>query len=78
MLWPHVFRVKRVPLRSEAADVHIDHHAVGHAQELWLSHKYAPGAPFFLPSGAHIYNKLIALMRGECLARWQLCAFTAS
>lgn len=61
--------MKRVPLRSEAADVHIDHHAVGHAQELWLSHKYAPGAPFFLPSGAHIYNKLIALMRGECLAR---------
>jgi len=78
----NVFRAKRVQLRREAAaEVHhdaakihppvemLDHHAIGRDQELWFSHAVAPGAPFFLPSGAHIYNKLIALMRGECLAR---------
>lgn len=71
--------MKQVLPRSEAAEHHpsediphsgiLDHLAVGHAQELWFSHAFAPGAPFFAPGGAHIYNKLIALMRVECLAR---------
>jgi len=46
-----------------------DHQHIGHAQQLWFAHKFAPGAPFFQPNGAHIYNKLVALMRCEALAR---------
>mmetsp|Transcript_4454 Transcript_4454/g.11712 ORF Transcript_4454/g.11712 Transcript_4454/m.11712 type:complete len:410 (-) Transcript_4454:1728-2957(-) len=42
----------------------MDHHVVGRDQKLWfLSPKHAPGAPFFNPSGAHIYNKLVEMMR---------------
>jgi len=47
----------------------VDHQAIGRAQELWFSHPLAPGSPFFLPGGMHIYNKLIDLMRRECLSR---------
>ena len=71
-----VGRAKRVPERREAADSQdeieqrdaalVDHQQVGRQQELWFSHDFAPGAPFFLPSGAHIYNKLIELCRSAC------------
>jgi len=39
---------------------------VGQRQDLWFADEYAPGAPFFLPAGAHVYNKLVELMRKEC------------
>ena len=44
----------------------LDHQAIGRQQDLWFVHGFAPGAPFFLPAGAHIYNKLIELCREEC------------
>ncbi|MFT7615953.1 MAG: threonyl-tRNA synthetase [Candidatus Woesearchaeota archaeon] len=34
----------------------------------WI-HEYAPGMPFFLPSGAAIYNELIAFIRSEYIKR---------
>lgn len=56
--------MKQDASQREAAPKQVDHHAVGAAQSLWfLSPKYAPGAPFFNPSGAHIYNKLVSMMR---------------
>lgn len=58
--------MKQEAQQREAANEIVDHHAVGRGQSLWFSHEYAPGAPFFLPSGAHIYNKLISMMRSAC------------
>lgn len=56
-------RVKQDSSQREAAKV-VDHHEVGRDQALWfLSPKYAPGAPFFNRNGAHIYSKLVAMMR---------------
>lgn len=36
---------------------------------MFMFHPYAPGSPFFLPHGAHIYNKLVSFMRSEYRAR---------
>lgn len=49
---------------AEAAER--DHRNVGKKQELFFQHPTAsPGATFWFPAGARIYNKLIELMRTE-------------
>ena len=42
-----------------------DHRNLGRQLKLFMFHPLSPGAPFFLPDGAHIYNKLVQLMRQE-------------
>ncbi len=34
-------------------------------QELYFFHELSPGSCFFLPRGAHVYNKLIEFIRSE-------------
>ncbi|KAM7536520.1 hypothetical protein Aperf_G00000081188 [Anoplocephala perfoliata] len=50
-------------LQEEAAKR--DHRKLGLEQKLFFFHELSPGSCFFLPAGAHIYNKLVELMRGE-------------
>jgi threonyl-tRNA synthetase len=45
-----------------------DHRNVGPRLDLFLFHQLSPGSCFFLPHGAKIYNKLIALMRKQYIA----------
>jgi threonyl-tRNA synthetase len=40
-----------------------DHRRLGAELELFHFHEWAPGSPFLLPKGAHVYNALIAYMR---------------
>ena len=40
-----------------------DHRKLGKELELFMFHQYAPGAPFWLPKGEHIYQKLSRGMR---------------
>lgn len=42
-----------------------DHRKLGREQELFFFHELSPGSCFFQPKGAHIYNKLVELMREE-------------
>ncbi|XP_035706901.1 threonine--tRNA ligase 1, cytoplasmic isoform X2 [Folsomia candida] len=42
-----------------------DHRKLGKEQELFFFHELSPGSCFFLPKGAHIYNELITLIKGE-------------
>jgi len=42
-----------------------DHRKIGKEQELFFFHDLSPGSCFFLPNGAHIYNKLVSLMREQ-------------
>jgi threonyl-tRNA synthetase len=58
-----------------------DHRIVGEHHELFFFHPLSPGAAFFLPHGAHIYNKLISYIKGEYRRRQYvplpcLCAFS--
>ena len=53
--WKHV--------QEEAAKR--DHRKIGREQELFFFHELSPGSCFFLPKGAHIYNKLIEYIREE-------------
>merc|ERR1711935_384764 len=46
-----------------------DHRKLGMAQELFFFHELSPGSCFFLPRGAHIYNKLIEFIRSEYYKR---------
>ena len=41
-----------------------DHRKLGKELQLFMFHPYAPGAPFWLPKGEHIYQKLSQGMRG--------------
>lgn len=43
----------------------MDHRKIGNEMDLFFFHKYSPGSCFWLPEGAHIYNKLIEFIRGE-------------
>eukprot|EP01136_Pigoraptor_vietnamica_P037806 Opistho-1_new@106271 len=54
-------------LQEEAAKR--DHRKIGKEQELYFFHELSPGSCFFLPHGARVYNKLIALIRGEYVKR---------
>lgn len=40
-----------------------DHRRLGRELELFMFHEYAPGAPFWLPKGEHVYNLLSTRMR---------------
>ncbi|KAJ8304580.1 hypothetical protein KUTeg_018163 [Tegillarca granosa] len=42
-----------------------DHRKIGREQELFFFHELSPGSCFFLPNGAHIYNKLMDFIREE-------------
>lgn len=42
-----------------------DHRKLGREQELFFFHELSPGSCFFLPKGAHIYNKLVEFIRQE-------------
>lgn len=42
-----------------------DHRRLGEQQDLFFFHELSPGSCFFLPHGAHIYNKLIEFIRHE-------------
>ncbi len=42
-----------------------DHRKIGQELELFMFHEYTPGAVFFLPKGAVIYNELLAFVRRE-------------
>ncbi|ODM98921.1 Threonine--tRNA ligase, cytoplasmic, partial [Orchesella cincta] len=50
-------------LQEEAAKR--DHRKLGREQELFFFHELSPGSCFFLPKGAHIYNKLVNLIKDE-------------
>ncbi len=42
-----------------------DHRRLGQDLELFMFHEWSPGAVFFLPKGAVIYNEIMAFMREE-------------
>ena len=46
-----------------------DHRTIGIKQILFTFHPYSPGAPFFLPHGTIIYNKLVNFLRKEYRVR---------
>ncbi|KAL3313863.1 Threonine--tRNA ligase 1, cytoplasmic, partial [Cichlidogyrus casuarinus] len=50
-------------LQEEAAKR--DHRKLGIEQKLFFFHELSPGSCFFLPAGAHIYNKLMNFIRNE-------------
>lgn len=50
-------------LQEEAAKR--DHRKLGIEQKLFFFHELSPGSCFWLPAGAHIFNKLVGLMRSE-------------
>lgn len=43
----------------------MDHRKIGKEMDLFFFHKYSAGSCFWLPEGAHIYNKLIEFLRVE-------------
>lgn len=43
----------------------MDHRKIGKEMDLFFFHKYSAGSCFWLPEGAHIYNKLIEFLRSE-------------
>jgi len=42
-----------------------DHRVLGEQLNLFMFHKFSPGAPFFLPNGTIIYNELIKFVREQ-------------
>lgn len=42
-----------------------DHRKLGNQQELFISSKYSPGSPIFLPNGARIFNRLVDFLRNQ-------------
>eukprot|EP00357_Protocruzia_adherens_P032033 CAMPEP_0115010416 /NCGR_PEP_ID=MMETSP0216-20121206/23305_1 /TAXON_ID=223996 /ORGANISM="Protocruzia adherens, Strain Boccale" /LENGTH=602 /DNA_ID=CAMNT_0002378631 /DNA_START=38 /DNA_END=1842 /DNA_ORIENTATION=- len=46
-----------------------DHRNVGKQQNLFMFHQWSPGSAFFMPQGAHVYNKLMDLIRKEYAVR---------
>lgn len=42
-----------------------DHRLIGLRQKLFFISELSPGSCFFMPRGAHIYNKLVDYLRGE-------------
>lgn len=56
---------KNVKDRNAKDDPASDHRAIGTAQSLFTSHPSSPGAPFFQPDGAHIFQKLVSFLRAQ-------------
>lgn len=50
-------------LQEEAAAR--DHRKLGDKQSLFMFHQLSPGSAFWFPKGAHIYNKLMEMIRSE-------------
>eukprot|EP00667_Euglena_gracilis_P002181 EG_transcript_2180 len=46
-----------------------DHRNIGRQQNLWMFHPASPGACFFFPPGARIYNKLIGFIKSQYRSR---------
>lgn len=46
-----------------------DHRLIGQKQELFFFNELSPGSCFFLPRGAHLYNKLVDFMK-SLYPRW--------
>lgn len=46
-----------------------DHRRLGRELELLMFHEYSPGAPFFLPKGAVVYNELLRFVREQYASR---------
>ncbi len=46
-----------------------DHRRLGRELGLLMFHEYSPGAPFFLPKGAIVYNELLRFLREEYARR---------
>ena len=46
-----------------------DHRKLGEKHQLFFFHTLSPGSCFFLPNGAHIYNKLMDFIKGQYRAR---------
>lgn len=46
-----------------------DHRVLGEQLGLIMMHEYSPGAPFFLPKGAIVYNELLRFLREEYAKR---------
>lgn len=42
-----------------------DHRQIGVEQELFITSKYSPGSPLFLPNGAKMFNKLSNFLRTQ-------------
>ncbi|MBW2969785.1 threonine--tRNA ligase [Candidatus Woesearchaeota archaeon] len=42
-----------------------DHRKIGQKLELFMTHEWSPGSPFFLPKGTLIYNELLKYIREE-------------
>ena len=42
-----------------------DHRLMGIEQELFITSKYSPGSPIFLPKGAKLFNKLTNFLRSQ-------------
>ncbi|KAJ3634526.1 hypothetical protein Zmor_011900, partial [Zophobas morio] len=62
--FPDTKLLKEWKARQEMA-ARADHHRIGKDQELFFFHPWSPGAAFFLPYGAHIFNKLINHMKSQ-------------
>ena len=62
--FPSNSQLKEYLERLERAS-EMDHRKIGREMELFFFHKYSPGSCFWLPDGAHIYNKLMEFLREE-------------
>jgi len=62
--FPSKDRLKKYLEKLERAK-EMDHRKIGNEMNLFFFHKYSPGSCFWLPDGAHIYNKLVEFMRSE-------------
>ncbi|KAI5148177.1 threonyl-tRNA synthetase [Enteropsectra breve] len=62
--FPNKAMMKEYEERVKRA-MEMDHRKVGKELDLFFFHKYSPGSGFWLPAGAHIYNKLQNFIREE-------------
>ena len=57
----HIERLEEIKKR--------DHRLIGKKQELFDHYEESPGCAFFYPKGAHVYNMLMNLIRGQYRVR---------
>jgi len=62
--FPDAKMMKQYKLRIKEAKKR-DHRLIGTKQELFFFDELSPGSCFFLPHGAHIYNKLVDFIKSE-------------
>lgn len=53
------------PSKSPLEQLPPDHRELGIRQELFITSKYSPGSPIFLPNGARIFNRLVEFLRKQ-------------